>query len=677
MSKCSLSGSKTSLQDKRGNLGFQALHIRYNYSHVPNSITDPRIFCAFVAFSMAFLKVPEVLGQTPAASSAAAKPVKLTEMPERFFQIQDSSGFFWQAHGNGALVSGDVQYLQSGLNLIVGESAFAPIEAFVREPGNGGEKVDVRLIENRSTIVITRDLWFDTRRSAVRVFDSLTNISTTPLTVPVALRTTYPFAWQSLHGSGGGLLSNDPTLRLGARDYSIGIHFSPTEGRHDTLLVVGSEKGGQKPELKASANSRELTFLYTLVIPPGESRSLLHWIMQRNLSGVSDDQTATSPFLQGDKLIVPEVEAKWFASVVNFAPSAFQVESTAPAQIKSLVSLNDLTDRIGFHRRSEDMLWISPNNQISGIVDREGIITISTIFTGDQDVKISEIAAISGGSGSGRNPLVFLRDGRVLAGPIRKGEIKWSAGGGQMAAASPEIINALDLNLLLFATGPADGVAPAKTTHFLRLIDGTVLALVNGPAAELEWIAPWGREKWRWSDLIEALVVSVPSPRFRVIHKNGSEVSAFLPVGNWVVNTPYAQGIEIPTSAIDRIWVAGGARPDRATETVDWRDFAEVPFGQGPVKGFLLLGSQLLEGSFSDAHFELLAGGNLLRLETAQIAAIRRSVDPESEDLIEVELANGEKLTGQFASPYMKITGTGGEIQIPSSRLLAYRNAAR
>ena len=564
--------------------------------------------------------------------------------------------------------------MQSGLNLIVGEVGFAPAEALVHGPEADGEKVDIRLSEKRAGISIARDLWFDTRRSAVRVLDTVTNTSTAEQTLPVALRTTYPFAWQSLHGSGGAMLSNDPTLRLGARDFSLGIHFSPTEGRHDTLFVIGSEKGGQKPELRASANSRELTFLYTIVIPPGESRSLLHWIMQRNLSGVSEDQAAISPFLQRDKLIVPEVEAKGFASVVNFAPSAFQVESAAPAQIKSLVSLNDLTDSIGFHRRSEDMLWISPNNQISGTVNREGVITVGATYTGDQDVKFPEIAAISGGAG--RNPLVFLRDGRVLAGPIRKGEIKWRAGGAPTAAASLETINPADLNLLLFATGPADGVAPPKTTHFLRLIDRSVLALINAPAAELDWIAPWGPEKWPWSDLIEALYVSEPSPRFRVLHRNGSELSAFLPVGTWVVNTPSIQGIEIPTSAIDRIWVAGGGRLAPALVTVNWQDFAEIPDGLGPVKGFLLSGNQLMEGTFADAYLLLSDGGNLLRLETAQITAMRRSLDPESENRIEVELANGEKLNGELTSPYVKILRTGGEVEIPSSLLLAYRNTA-
>ena len=87
---------------------------------------------------MALVKAPAAYAQvTPAgdpATTAAAliKPVEIREIPDRFFAVQDSSGFFWQAFGNGALVSGDAQYLQSGLNLLVDGVAFAPGRALVR-----------------------------------------------------------------------------------------------------------------------------------------------------------------------------------------------------------------------------------------------------------------------------------------------------------------------------------------------------------------------------------------------------------------------------------------------------------------------------------------------------------------------------------------------------------------
>lgn len=634
---------------------------------------------------MALVKAPAAYAQvTPAgnfATTAAAliKPVEIREIPDRFFAVQDSSGFFWQAFGNGALVSGDAQYLQSGLNLLVDGVAFAPGRALVREPQAGAEKIDLRLEEKRADLTVSRDLWFDTRRSAVRVFDTFTNTSAAAKTVTVSLRTTYPFAWQSLHGTGGGLLSADPALQLGARDYSLCVHFSPSEGRHDTLFVMGSEKGGEMAELKASANSRELTFVYPIEIAAGESRSLLHWIMQRNLPDVSQDLAALSPFIQRDRLIVPEVDPNSSARVANFAPTAFQIEANAPAQIKALVALNRLTDRIGFHRRSEDIMWMSPTNQIAGTVKREGSLTIGTAYTGEQQALIADIAAIRGTAGNGRDPMVYLRDGQVLAGPIRSGEIAWSIGATTTTPAAPALAEPVDsamLNLLLLATGPNDGVAPAKTTHFLQLIDGTVLPIVASTDLAMDLTAPWGEEKWLWSDLVEAGQISLPSPRLRVVHRNGSEVSALLTTGTWSLTTAAGTAVEIPTSAIDRLWTAGVAGLARLTGNpagTPWLDFAEVPKGQGPSTGFLLAGNQLIDAAFAEEKIALSEGGREWQVETARIVSLRRSPEPDAHGIVEVELDNGEKLSGRFSAPYLVLARNGVELEIPGSWVLGYR----
>ncbi len=639
---------------------------------IPNS----RIFTAFLVLFPALAKAPLGYGQEV---SSAAPAAEVTEIPDRFFSVQDSSGFFWQAYGNGALVSGDVQYLQSGLNLLIDGTTFAPAKAFVREPRAGAGKTDIRLEEQRGDLAISRDLWFDVRRSAVRVFDTVRNDSGSDRTLNVALRTTYPFAWQSLHGSGGGLLSHDPALQLGARDYSLCVHFSPSEGKHDTLFVMGSEKGGQIAELKASANSRELTFLYSLEIPAGESRRLLHWILQRNLADVTQDLAAISPFLQRDKLIVPEVDPAAYAEVVNFAPSAFQIEASAPAQIKALVALNRLTDRIGFHRRSEDILWISPTNQIAGTVRREGSLTVATAYTGDREVTMTEVAAIRGGGGNGRNPLVYLRDGRVFAGTIREGVIEWTVGNGAAGAtneiAAGEKIDPSSLGLLLLATETNDGVVPAGTTHFLQLLDGTVLSILAEADRTLELMTPWGPEKWLWSDLVEAGQISRPSPRLRAIHRNGTEISALLTSGTWSLETPGGT-VEIPSSVIDRLWSVGATAATRVIGTASgamWLDFAEVPAGQGPPTAFLLAGNHLVEAAFAGETLTLTDAGQEWRIETSRIVNLRRPARPGAEGLLEAELDTGETFTGRLASSYLPLLRNGVEMAIPESWVLGYR----
>src|SRR5690606_10904686 len=88
-------------------------------------------------------------GTAVGQESGAPGPARLAELPERFFQVQDEAGFLWQALDNGALLSGDTQYLQSGLNLIVDGEPFAPSAATASEPGSGGERIAVRLDETR------------------------------------------------------------------------------------------------------------------------------------------------------------------------------------------------------------------------------------------------------------------------------------------------------------------------------------------------------------------------------------------------------------------------------------------------------------------------------------------------------------------------------------------------
>ncbi|MEM9018230.1 MAG: hypothetical protein AAGC68_14545, partial [Verrucomicrobiota bacterium] len=81
--------------------------------------------------SMAFFRRSGVLGgvfllivSTPLAlaqseGEESAELVAVDPIPDRFVPLQDDSGYFWQAKENGALTSGTIQYLQSGLNLIV------------------------------------------------------------------------------------------------------------------------------------------------------------------------------------------------------------------------------------------------------------------------------------------------------------------------------------------------------------------------------------------------------------------------------------------------------------------------------------------------------------------------------------------------------------------------------
>jgi len=359
--------------------------------------------------------------------------------------------------------------------------------------------------------------------------------------------------------------------------------------------------------------------------------------------------------------------------VVNFDQSAFQIEPVATSQLKSLLALNDMMDRVGFHRRGEDLLWVSPTNQLSGAVGRDGILNVATTLEGEKMVKIEDVAAIRGSSGNRRGSLIYLRNGGVLSGEVTKGELSWVAGGVPSSAAVPgEILDPDSVNLLLLATGPSDGVPPAKTTHFLQLNNGSVIPLVSGSNSMLRCNTPWGGRQFLLSDILEVAYTLSPYPHYRVILRSGTSVTAFLAGESIPFESVSGEKVEVTPSMIARIWTAGTVKllADSFSET--WLDFSEFPTGVGPAEGFLLSGNTLLDGGFADGTLLLSDRGGLVKVETSQIKAMRRSDDPDDGQLLEIELLSGDKIVGELSVNELRIVSQGGEVIVPADQVLAY-----
>lgn len=599
-------------------------------------------------------------------------PVVLNELPERFFQIQDDAGFVWQALDNGALISGDTQYLQSGLNLIVDGEPFAPTSGAVRDPSLGGERIDIRLDENRAGLSLSRDFWFDTRRSGVRMLDTFTNTGSSERVLSVVLRTTYPFAWQSLHGSGGGVLGTEPALELRPGDFSLGVHFSPTEGRHDTFFILGSEKGGQKPQLKASANLRELVFLYEVTVPPGQSRRLLHWILQRNLPEVSQDLTAFAPFLQRGQWIDPGVPADGRDQYVNLVAESFVPEVTTPGRQRSLVALNELMESLGTRRRSEDLLWMGPATPLSGSFTKVGEISVEVPFLGETMVPLERLAAVRGGGGVGDSPKWYLRDGSVLSGPLVNGSLEWTAGGAVTTLAPGEF------RLLLLGSGAEDGEPAAGVTHFARLANGQVIGMAGAGATGLEWIGPWGRETKPWSEIAELVRRTGSGLPLSTVLADGSTHAVVLAGEGVTIPVAGGKSLDLPVSMVDRVWRAGGAPILGGGRTTGWLDFVELPTGIGPAGGVLLRGDECFAATLGEAPLTVRDGGTLVKIAADRIERFVRSAEPETPGRFTLFLTGGERVEGDLIDDYLDLRGPGGKrIEVPFTRVLAYRQAPK
>lgn len=593
----------------------------------------------------------------------------LQEIPDRFFQVQDATGFFWQAVGTGALTSGETQYLQSGLNLLVEGDVFAPTEARVLEPGEtrAGQLI---LSQKRETLSIRRHLYFDRERSAVRLLDEITNTSGSELSLTVQLRTTFPFGWQSLHGEKGGLLSTDPVLTFGDEDQGLVIHFSAAEGRHDTLILCGNG-GAVSPKLIASANRRELTLGYSLTIPAGGSQSLLHWVSQITLPELGDAEERFASFFQAGRLLNSGFDGEDLTGVVNFPKEALPPGDSTGAKAGSLLALNEFLDEVGVHRRATDLLWLSPGSQLSGAVSGNGMFTVPSPAGEPTEISIKDLAAVRGGAGSGMPARLFLRDGTVLLAPVSVRDFTFQSVDDEEA----QPLEMDSLRLLLLKAGASDGAIPSGTVGYLQWLDRSVSALLDAELT-LAAVAPWGEVELQLNDLEEISYVTRPAPAHRVIRSDGSRYSVFLKHRNFSTKIARDGEVERNAGEVVRYWRAG--REAAAVESVEetWLDFSEVPNESDFGEGFLIRGNNLLSGTFADSEITMESSGTSIRVETSRIRSVRRNPDVTTADSIRyvVELKNGESIEGDVLEDYLNLSHNGGEIRIPTANFYAFRS---
>ncbi len=594
----------------------------------------------------------------------------LASVTDRFFSVQDEAGFLWQSLNNGAILAGDSQYFQSGLNLIVDGEPFAPQESETKEPSAETERISVNLRETRTWGSITRDLWFDTKRSAVRVWDTVSNSTQKEKSVTVVLRTTYPFSWQSLHGTGGGLV--DPAAGGGAlqpSDVSLDVHFSPSDGRQDTILLFGSEKGGQKPEIKASSNSRELLFTYHLTIPSGQSRGLLHWILQRNVTDIAQDAAILTPLIQRGQWMDAGIDPVNSSLIVNLTKDSFPVQSSSSTQLQGLAVLNELTDQLGLYRRDAEMLWLGPTNGLSGSLSPEGSVTLMSTTKQNEEITASvvEIAAIQGGI----RPRLFLRDGRVLTGELAKSDLSWTTKG----APSSEPLDLNDVYLLLLKIDEKDGQITKGATHYIETVDGNVIAFTTTSPKTPEWASAYGRQAFVWTEFVEYYRWNGVSPQPRILLSGGS----LFPVAvadKFLAGTDVGanHSVNIPMALVKRIWRAGSLPVLKSLLSEEWVDFQELPEGLVTTPAILLSGNQILSGSLAKNPIPVRSDTATWKVDGDRVASLSRSLDPETRQQWKVQLLGGETIMGEISTPVLELIRPDGTLAIPLSEILSYKN---
>lgn len=638
-----------------------SLPCRMSRDRLPSRLLQAPALCLSMVGSI-------VLSGAAQEADKTSGPAKFDTIEGNFFQIQDAFGYFWQTAENGALTSGETQYLQSGLNLVVDGTPFAPVSGEMVAPAvDSGSDITLTLREKRGSLALERALWFDPARGGVRIVDSISNVSKAAITAKIELRTTFPFGWQSLHSESGEALSKDPVLQLGAGNHGLLIHFSSAEGRHDTFVLCGAGGSANQAKIEASTNRRELTLHYELVIAPGETVSLLHWILQAGLPEVGAVADLAEMLIRRGELVTPNIDRSKAVAVANFSSGAFPQPQSSPTRLRELLSLNEMLDRLGAQRRGKDTLWLNSATSVNGEISGADSVEIDDIYLGLVSVPVDAIAAISG-TGS---PLtrIFLRDGRVHVGTVTSLGLSFAAEGAEAA----KELSVSEFNMLLFRISEKDGVPPAKTLGFVESVDGAVFAVTESDEIELSWRSVFGAESSKGSEISEIRHFSLPVPQFRIVTKSGDRLSAFLNGGPLLLKSSEGDPIEIPyayLAAYREVGLRGWTvEPDEGV----WIGFEEIAKNWVPESGFLFSGNCVRSGGLADESILWLQETGTISVATEQIKAISREPAP-GKLIFNLTLQSGEVLPGRPAQTFLNVD-IGGETrrQIPIEKIYAYR----
>ena len=588
--------------------------------------------------------------------------VEFSEIPAKFQQFQDQAGFLWQVNKEAALTSGETQYLPSGMKLVLNGKTFLPKSAVLTDNTAAKGVLDLVLTDSGKELKTTRDLWFDLERGGVRVLDTVKNNGKSPVVVAVELRNAFQFPWQNLVGTSGRILGGG-SVKLSERDRGITVKFSVADGRQDTIILARGEAGGEGPELSASSNSRELVLRYKMKIEPGQTKSLLHWILRRNVGKLDDLGGLVRPFYDRRQLINSRIPGELIAKVHNFSKSDFPLQSGPPPHLKNLVSLNELIDRVGVHRRSEDILYFSPDNQLTGEIGPNAAVRI-----GGATLGISKMAAIEGGGGVGRTPRVFLRDGSVLVGDIELENFSLKIG----SEWTVQNWDPVALNLVLFGWDKDDGVPPEKAKRLVELRSGEVIPL-SELRDGLEVALPWGTKKMTLDEVRELRYRTTPWPQFRLVESDGSQLGVLLADEQLQLTGVSGKVRSIDSRSLKRIWVSGTIPRetildlDPAPENLD-----DFPREEIPSSGFLLQGSNVLAATFKKGEpLALVDRNGVIKIAPEEISTIRR---PNGNGQLEIDLKNGDSVKGKLRRKTFAIEAGGQTWTIPATHLIAFQN---
>ena len=167
-----------------------------------------------------------------------------------------------------------------------------------------------------------------------------------------------------------------------------------------------------------------------------------------------------------------------------------------------------------------------------------------------------------------------------------------------------------------------------------------------------------------------------PNAQMGIRLKNGSRLSVFLQDMPLPLTLSSGENVEVSSLSLRRLWTANAESYKGSESSSEWIELSEVP-GDVPESAFLLVGNNMVAGSFRDTAVNLSVEGSLMRLPVEQIVRMKRSISEGGQMGAEfvVVLANGDSVVGEVTNGFVELEASEVD-RVPVHHLLDFQRKA-
>ncbi len=444
------------------------------------------------------------------ARGAGEKDAKLVSA--KFSAIQDQMGFRWDFAPNGQINDGTNDCFDGGPALHIGPAQFVSNRPMM-VPGTG----EYVLSKTKGDLKVTRRILVDKKRGAARYLEVFENTGAGKQNLKVSLKTRLGGSQTQFMTSAGKPFAG----KLARSD--AGLMAVRGDQRPCVMFLVTGRGAKARPTVAVSNGNRNVSFTYSLAIPPKKTVTLLHFVAQRNAVTPQAVPSVFKTFYRG-RPIKGRVPEKLASTIANFGRVSGSAGDEGGASVVS-----DLADSLGVELGKRASLVMGEDAILTGDVRCAGL-TVETA-RGKADVPFGEVAAIAGGAGAGRAGRVYLRTGEILVGKIDARGFEIETPRFRIPLAPEQV------NVLFTPASKTDGKPPEGSDVFVTTRSSERLA-VKADAVVLDAATPWGTLRVPLDGVRSLTRTTEGTPLHSLTLTSGSRLSVILCGDTLVLKAP-------------------------------------------------------------------------------------------------------------------------------------------